>query len=75
MTRNERFELHLSAARLKLMRDFIVPVLTLAQRRQLLDNRDLMIAATSSDGSAGYEAVDLLCDMLKSGLPLFGRSD
>jgi hypothetical protein len=75
MTRNARFELRLSTARLKLIRDFIVPVLTPAQRRQLLDKRDLMIAATSSEGSAGKDAVDLVCDMVRSGLPLFSRSD
>jgi hypothetical protein len=74
MTRNERFALRLSASWLELMTNFVKPTLTDLQRRQLLAKRELMRESarrTSPDSIAGLEAVDLLCDVLRSGLDPF----
>jgi hypothetical protein len=74
MTRNERFALQLSGCWLTLMSNFVALELSPSQRRGLLAKRNQMEDAArllAPDGNAAYEAVDLLCGCLGSGLNPF----
>ena len=69
MTHNAPSAEERCASWLVLLREFVVPMLGLPERRELIAKRGLMeeaVRQASSDSGARWEPIGLLCDLLRS---------